>query len=53
MSGKKADKMAITNKVLAKKMGCTPRQISKSRKRGYILVDGAKKKYRAPSAVHL
>jgi|ETNvirenome_6_85_1030632.scaffolds.fasta_scaffold83554_2 DNA-binding CsgD family transcriptional regulator len=40
-----------TNKELARELGCTPRQVSKSRKRGYILLNGKKKKYKAPLAV--
>tara|TARA_Y100001938_G_scaffold149133_1_gene234979 strand:- start:1256 stop:1408 length:153 start_codon:yes stop_codon:yes gene_type:complete len=38
-----------TNKELATIMNCTARQISKSRKRGWITTnDGVKKKYTAP-----
>tara|TARA_R100000808_G_C2075811_1_gene101543 strand:- start:106 stop:279 length:174 start_codon:yes stop_codon:yes gene_type:complete len=40
-----------TNKELARELGCTPRQISKSRKRGYIFLNGKKKKYKAPLAI--
>ena len=40
-----------TNKELAREQGTTSRQISKSRKRGYItLNDGTKRKYTAPGA---
>lgn len=38
-----------TNAELAKAMNCTPRQISKSRRRGWITDNnGVRKKYRAP-----
>tara|TARA_R110002012_G_scaffold169541_1_gene333482 strand:+ start:111 stop:290 length:180 start_codon:yes stop_codon:yes gene_type:complete len=40
-----------TNKELASELKTTSRQISKSRKRGYItLNDGTKRKYTAPGA---
>ena len=42
-----------TNKQLASEMKTTSRQISKSRKRGWIWVDDNKVKFTAPSAVHL
>jgi len=43
-----------TNKMLAKEMSCTPRQVAKSRKRGWIFtVHGVKVKITAPPAVHL
>ena len=45
--------MENSNKQLAKKMNCTPRQITKSRKRGYIINDdGVKVKFTAPPAIH-
>jgi len=47
---KRVDK---TNRELAKDMGCTPRQISKSRKRGWIWRDDKKVKYKAPLPVQL
>ena len=38
-----------TNKELAKVMNCTSRQISKSRRRGWITTeDGVRKNYTAP-----
>ena len=44
----------LTNDYLAKEHNTTPRQISKSRKRGYItLNDGSKKKFTAPHPVFL
>lgn len=39
---------AKTNKELAKELGVTSRQISKSRKRGWLWKDGKKLKYTAP-----
>lgn len=43
-----------TNKQLATKQGTTSRQISKSRKRGYITKeDGTKVKFKAPPSVHM
>ena len=36
-----------TNKQLAREIGTTPRQISKSRKRGWIWKDGKKVNYKA------
>ena len=49
-----SDRESLTNEVLSRKMNTTPRQISKSRKRGYITTnDGARKKYRAPQPVFL
>ena len=42
-----------TNKELSKDMGCTPRQISKSRKRGWRWRDEQKIKYRATLPVQL
>tara|TARA_A100001201_G_scaffold108873_1_gene93152 strand:+ start:320 stop:520 length:201 start_codon:yes stop_codon:yes gene_type:complete len=42
-----------TNKELAREQNTTPRQISKSRKRGYITKeDGTKVKFKAPPALH-
>jgi len=41
---------AKTNKELAKELGVTSRQISKSRKRGWLWKDGKKLKYTAPAA---
>ena len=43
----------LTNKKLAQDKGCTSRQISKSRKRGWIMVDGKKVIYTAPTAVRM
>ena len=40
-----------TNKELASELGVTPRQISKSRRRGWIWRDGKKVKYTAPQPV--
>ena len=43
-----------TNSELAKEKNCTPRQISKSRKRGWITAlddDGNKVMYRAPKPI--
>ncbi|MBC8436970.1 hypothetical protein H8D85_01455 [bacterium] len=46
--------MRNTNKDLANNMNCTPRQISKSRKRGWITDSyGKKVKFTAPAAVKL
>ena len=43
-----------TNKELAKDVNTTGRQVSKSRKRGFITtVDGTIKKYKAPPAAHI
>jgi len=42
-----------TNKELAKEMGCTSRQISKSRKRGWIWVDGKRVNYKAPILIRV
>ena len=42
-----------TNKELGMEMGVTSRQISKSRKRGWIWRDGAMVKYTAPPPVFL
>ena len=43
-----------TNSSLGRKMNCTARQISKSRKRGYIINnDGNKVKYKAPTPVFI
>ena len=43
-----------TNKQLATKQGTTSRQISKSRKRGYITKnDGTKARFKAPPATHI
>tara|TARA_Y100001973_G_scaffold84154_1_gene125007 strand:+ start:237 stop:437 length:201 start_codon:yes stop_codon:yes gene_type:complete len=42
-----------TNKELAREQGTTSRQISKSRKRGYITKeDGTKVRFKAPPALH-
>ena len=50
----KKDKFAYTNKALSKDMNCTPRQISKSRKRGYITNNnGERIKYKAPEPVSI
>ena len=38
-----------TNKELGKEYGIHPRQVSKSRKRGWVWKDGKKVKYKAPS----
>ena len=43
--------MNKTNKELGREIGVTSRQISKSRKRGWIWQDGKKKKYTAPEPV--
>lgn len=43
----------LTNKELAEQKHTTSRQISKSRRRGYITVDGEKVKYTAPAPVHI
>ena len=43
----------LTNEKLAQDKGCTSRQISKSRKRGWIWVNDNKVKFTAPLAVHL
>jgi len=41
-----------TNKELARKLNTTSRQVSKSRKRGWITTDdGIKKNYTAPSPI--
>lgn len=40
-----------TNKELASELGVTPRQISKSRRRGWIWRDGKKVKYTEPQPV--
>tara|TARA_R100000808_G_C2067479_1_gene96358 strand:- start:442 stop:642 length:201 start_codon:yes stop_codon:yes gene_type:complete len=41
-----------TNKELAREQGTTSRQISKSRKRGYIIKeDGTKVRFKAPPAL--
>ena len=40
-----------TNKELAREMNTTPRQISKSRKRGWIWVDGKRVNYKASPPV--
>jgi len=40
---------AKTNRQLANELRCTPRNVSKSRRRGYIFVDGEKVQYRAPA----
>lgn len=45
--------MNKTNKELGREQGVTSRQISKSRKRGWIWKDGKKKKYTAPQPVFL
>ena len=46
--------MNKTNKELAKDMNCTSRQISKSRKRGYITNNnGERIKYKAPEPVFI
>ena len=46
--------MNKTNKELAKDMNCTLRQISKSRKRGYITNNnGERIKYKAPEPVFI
>ena len=43
-----------TNVQLAKELNTTPRQISKSRKRGYITKDdGTKARFTASPAVHI
>ena len=47
------DKIDRTNRILARNVGCTPRQISKSRRRGWIWLDGEKKKYKAPEPVQI
>ena len=40
-----------TNKELGKDMNCTSRQISKSRRRGWITTkDGVRKQYKAPQS---
>ena len=50
----KKDKLANTNKALSKGMDCTPRQISKSRKRGYITNNnGERIKYKASEPVFI
>jgi len=49
----KTNRISKTNKELSKQMGCTSRQISKSRKRGWIWKDGQKIKYKAPLPVQL
>ena len=42
--------MQRTNSELAKELNTTPRQVSKSRKRGYItLNDGIRKQFTAPT----
>ena len=43
--------MIKTNKQLAKELNTTPRQVSKSRKRGWILVDGKRVSFRAPCSI--
>ena len=49
-----SDRESLTNEALSRKMNTTPRQIPKSRKRGYITTnDGARKKYRASQPVFL
>ena len=46
--------MNKTNKELAKDVNTTERQVSKSRKRGFITtVDGVVKQFKAPTAVHI
>ena len=50
---KQTKRLNKTNKELSKDMGCTPRQISKSRKRGWIWRDDKKIKYKAPLPVQL
>jgi len=43
-----------TNKELARKLNTTSRQVSKSRKRGWITTnDGVKKSYTAPSPIKI
>ena len=42
-----------TNKVLAREMNTTPRQISKSRKRGWIWVDGKRVNFKAPILIRV
>ena len=43
-----------TNKELAKDVNTTGRQVSKSRKRGFITtVDGVVKQFKAPPAAHI
>ena len=43
-----------TNKELAKDVNTTERQVSKSRKRGFITtVDGVVKQFKAPPAAHI
>ena len=42
-----------TNKELGQDLGVTSRQISKSRRRGWIWKDGKKVKYTAPEPVYL
>ena len=50
----KKEMMKLTNGELARKMNCTARQISKSRKRGYITDnDGKRVSFRAPKPVFL
>ena len=44
----------LTNNALAREHNTTPRQISKSRKRGYITTkDGVKKSFTAPRPVYV
>ena len=42
-----------TNKELGDELGVTGRQISKSRRRGWIWKDGKKVKYKAPEPVYI
>ena len=39
--------MSKSNKQLAKELNTTPRQVSKSRKRGWLFVNGKKVSYKA------
>ena len=44
--------MSKTNKELAEQLGTTSRQITKSRKRGWLWFEGLKFKYKATDPVH-
>ena len=46
-------KMSKTNSQLGQELGVTSRQISKSRRRGWIWKDGKKKNYTAPPPVSI
>jgi len=45
--------MSKTNSQLGQELGVTSRQISKSRRRGWIWKDGKKKNYTAPPPVSI